>query len=481
MAVLVVMAWMHRYTIDDAFINYRVVHQIEAGNGPVFNAGHRVEAFTSPAWIAILWVADLVLPFRLEWIGMVGGIVLGAAGVVFAGLGSHLLYPAEDRRGRPELLIPLGAAVLVALPATWRLLAMGLENGLSFAWLGAMMWALGRWATRETPFGFPSALLLGLGVLVRPDLAPFCGLFLVVVLFGDKGATLRRKVGLVAVAAALPVASEIARMGYYGVLVPNTALAKSAGLSRWGLGWWYLSDSLGAYWFWIPAIILVAIGYWPLLAGYRKVGEGRPERARRRALVAAAFGLGALLCMLYEVRIGGGYIATRLLLPAVFAFLCPVMFVPSPRLRDLRATVPVAAVIVWIFVCAFVLRLRPEDTVLHRTVTLQDTPAQVAVLTPPVIRPGRVYENRAELPRAGRWGPPRSSSPMESARWATRCRTTCTSSTSSAWRFPSRPTSGCGAVVCPGTRRSFPSPGSPRSRPSPVRRSRHRTSRSLSV
>ena len=43
---------------DDGFINLRVVSQIKAGNGPVFNAGERVEAATSPE-ASLAWALTL--------------------------------------------------------------------------------------------------------------------------------------------------------------------------------------------------------------------------------------------------------------------------------------------------------------------------------------------------------------------------------------------------------------------------------------
>jgi arabinofuranosyltransferase len=39
---------------DDALINIRVVRQLLAGNGPVFNIGERVEVGTSPLWIYLV-------------------------------------------------------------------------------------------------------------------------------------------------------------------------------------------------------------------------------------------------------------------------------------------------------------------------------------------------------------------------------------------------------------------------------------------
>ena len=61
--VLGVQAWAHRWIADDGFINFHIVDQIAAGNGPVFNAGQRVEAFTSPLSVSY---THLTLPTILR-------------------------------------------------------------------------------------------------------------------------------------------------------------------------------------------------------------------------------------------------------------------------------------------------------------------------------------------------------------------------------------------------------------------------------
>jgi arabinofuranosyltransferase len=45
--MLAIGGWAYHHMNDDGFINLRVVSQIKAGNGPVFNAGERVEAATA--------------------------------------------------------------------------------------------------------------------------------------------------------------------------------------------------------------------------------------------------------------------------------------------------------------------------------------------------------------------------------------------------------------------------------------------------
>src|SRR4030095_14165123 len=52
---------------------------------------------------------------------------------------------------------------------------------------------------------------------------------------------------VIAAMAALPVAYQVFRMGYYAMVVPNTAVAKEAGDSNWAQGRRYLSDLVDPY------------------------------------------------------------------------------------------------------------------------------------------------------------------------------------------------------------------------------------------
>ena len=69
----------------------------------------------------------------------------------------------------------------------------------------------------------------------------------------------------------LPVGYQIFRMGYYGLLVPQTALAKDASGSKWGQGLIYLGNFTGPYALWIPAVLLIALG--AVLAARRVAAE----------------------------------------------------------------------------------------------------------------------------------------------------------------------------------------------------------------
>ena len=287
---LVAVGFARRWVEEDAFLNFRVVDQIRAGHGPVFNVGERVEVYTSTLWLAMLVVARTVLPFvKLEYLSIAGGLLFTGLGLWWAQRGSIVLWQREhDRRSTP-LFVPLGAVVVAALPASWDWATSGLENGLSLGWLGALMLVLARYARRDAP---PSSaartigvgVLFGLGPLVRPDLA----IVSVVVLAAawwvrrPRGADLARLLGGFF---ALPVAYEIFRAGYFGTLVPNPALAKDSSGMYWSQGWQYLVDLVAPYVLLVPlAVILVVV----VMAVRGRAGSRRRSRRDARAYPSPA-------------------------------------------------------------------------------------------------------------------------------------------------------------------------------------------------
>ena len=178
-ALFAVAGWTQRWIVDDGFIYLRVVQQIVSGNGPVFNEGERVEAFTSPLWLAALSVADLVAPIRLEWLAVGLGIALSAVGLSLMMAGAAALV---RRTGPGALLVPFGALVLPALIPVWIFQTSGLENGLVLCWLGACLFVLARWARSTRRMPWQVAVVIGLGWLVRPELVLFSAVFVLAVL-----------------------------------------------------------------------------------------------------------------------------------------------------------------------------------------------------------------------------------------------------------------------------------------------------------
>lgn len=317
-----VLGWSRRWVIDDGFINLRIVHQVVAGHGPVLNAGDRVEAFTSPLWLAILVVGDLVIPMRLEYVAVGLGLAFASLGLVLAMAGAARLCRLETR----SLLVPAGVLVPLAVAPFWYFQTSGLEIGLVLAWIGACLWLLAGWSRTEERLPWWGLVVIGLGWLVRPELAPMSAMFAAAVLAGQwRGARWRDRLGWLALIVALPAIYQLSRMGYYATLVPNTALAKEASRTRWDRGFDYLRDFAGAYALWLPLLVLALGAYTPLVLKLRR------GHHRRALLTVAAFVGGGLAVGTYIVAVGGDYIHARLFLPATFALSAPVAVVPARR------------------------------------------------------------------------------------------------------------------------------------------------------
>ena len=365
-------AWQRRWIADDGLIVLRTVRNLLAGNGPVFNAGERVEANTSTVWTYLVavfgWIGGNV---QLEYIALWLALVLSVLGVVFLMLGAGRLY-APSLQGRRALLLPAGALVYIAVPPARDFATSGLENGLVLAYLGLLWWMMVCWsqALRAKPvppplparggpptirrapvaarpptlpsenavsrlFDGALAFVAGLSVLVRPELALIGGVALVMMLVAARG--WHRRLLIVAAGGLVPVAYEIFRMGYYGLLFPGTALAKDASGQKWTQGFVYLANFNRPYLLWAPAILLAGLAVMALLTHGRPwwIRRGTPRGygwvARRvqspSAVVLFILGSG-LLQAIYWIRQGGDFMHGRVLLTPLFCLLAPVAVIP---------------------------------------------------------------------------------------------------------------------------------------------------------
>ena len=377
--------WQRRWISDDGLIVLRTVRNLLAGHGPVFNAGERVEANTSTLWQYLIYLVALFSDARLEMIAMWLALIFTTAALaisVWATAGLH--------RGRPGLLLlPVGGIIYLALPPARDFATSGLEWGLSLLWISVLWWLLVRWirprATGRHHLTGPGpdtatyllAFWCGLSWLVRPELALYGGLAGIVLLVTAR--SWGQAAGILAVALPVPAAYQIFRMGYYGLITPHTAVAKSASDSEWARGWDYVQDLTGPYGLWLAlgiGVLIAGIAAWRVTAGQGGVaradaaGENAvgEDVAPRQAPVAERTGrmrprtplgiivlivLAALLHFLYVIRVGGDFMHGRMLLLPLFALLLPIAVVPvldlhrfSPR-HDLPLIIGVVAVGWW--------------------------------------------------------------------------------------------------------------------------------------
>ncbi len=357
--VLAIASWAYRWVQDDAYINFRIIGNLLAGHGPVFNVGERVEAYSDPLWLFLLAGVHEVLPsVTLEWTSALLGIAFAVSGVVFGGRAIQRL--AGPRGG--AVVVPVGLYVLSAVAGVWEYVTGGLEMGMVFCWVGLSFWLLVRVESRRDQ-AVRAAAVIGLGSLIRPELILESAVFLLALLVvvaapgwhGPDG-RFRRYLVPVTAAAVLPVLYELWRMAYFGMLVSNTALAKSAGSAWWGQGFTYLWNFVAPYTLWLPFLLILPLTAPPVRRWWR-AGE------RIGVLVFATPLAAGLLDVAYVVYVGGDYQHARLLLPGFFA-ICVPLFAEVRRLRPL-AVISAVGLVVWGSACIGWLRFDPEHGPFH--------------------------------------------------------------------------------------------------------------------
>lgn len=339
LVVGVVASWggfARRWISDDGLIVLRTVRNLEAGNGPVFNVGERVEANTSTLWQYLILVVRWISSAELESIAIYLGLFLAVAGMVVGTWASVTMHSG--------IVLPAGALVYIALPPARDFFTSGLEWGLCLFYLAVLWWMLTIWArprrhARSDSIVYWLAFWAGLSWLIRPELALYGGLVGIVLI------VTARSWKVIAVAVPVPLGYEIFRMGYYGLLTPHTAVAKSAADSEWGKGFAYVGDFVGPYALFLPLIVLAGAALWK--------ADLRSSALRSMHTVVYLFLGAALLHTLYVLRVGGDFMHGRMLLLPLFAALLPIFVV------NLRAWWAAAFCAVWAFV--IVLRGHPVD------------------------------------------------------------------------------------------------------------------------
>lgn len=363
LVLLTVAAWNFRAIVDDGWIYLRIVQNVVAGNGPVFNSGERVETYTGPLWVALLSLLGWLRPTALPWISVITGIAGTVLGLALATAGSVRLC---RRAAAGSFLVPFGSLIFISVAAVWTFASTGLETGITFLWLGGCTAVIAAWARTGHVAGW-AALVLGLGPLVRPDLAVVSLVLLLVVIVGGWPAEgWRGGLRILAWAAVVPVVYQLFRMLYFGQVIATTAIAKEGTLLRPGWGWLYLRNFLEPYWLVIP-LALVAV----MLA---VLALRLPDHRWR--LAAVALPAGGVLHAAFVVLVGGDYMHARLLLPGFFAILAPVSLLPLRREFVLGLLV-----LPWAVVSATTFRITPGLTlpvvgiVGDKKVTVQDVGA----------------------------------------------------------------------------------------------------------
>jgi arabinofuranosyltransferase len=311
LAIALRLAWIS----DDAYITLRTVENMMRGDGMRWNAVDRVQTFTHPLWLLLLAAARVV-----------SGEV-HVTTIVVSLLVSTLAIGWLLASARTVAVVLATAIVLAGTRAFMDFTSSGLETPLSAFLLVAFV----RVVTSELPpvrrFG-TAVLLASLLAVTRMDLVLLAGPAVLATLHGVpwRAAALR----LVVAAAPLWAWLVFATI-WFGHPLPVTAHAK---LLDVGVP---LATMVapGAFYVWF------AVGDDPLLAVVTLVGivVGAGD-ARTRWLA-----LGMLLYVGYVVRIGGDFMAGRMLLPPFVVAIAVLARWLGTRGPSTAASVALAALV----------------------------------------------------------------------------------------------------------------------------------------
>jgi arabinofuranosyltransferase len=318
-AAAFVLAYVNRFVQDDAFISFRYARNLVEGQGLVWNAGERVEGYTN-----FIWTMMMAVPLALDLDVVAFSWALGLLSMVGTLFFTFKLSRMVCRSDAAALLtvLLLGANYSFSAYATG-----GLETQLqTFLVVAATYTAIVGVASRVRLVA--ASLLTAAALLTRLDsavaLAPVYVFTLWRVWKSDQtaSAAAARKswcvAALTAPAAAIVGAWLAWKYAYYGGVIPNSYYAKATVslVSGW-LGFAYLYHFFRSYLL-LPFLV---IGAW------RARRLLRPAGARLLAIVL-------LVWSAYVVRVGGGFMEFRLLVPILpFAMTLLVWIIVSFRWR----------------------------------------------------------------------------------------------------------------------------------------------------
>lgn len=317
-------AWLS----DDGFVTFRAADNLVHGFGFTYNVSERVQAFTNPLWALVLAV-PYVLTNNIYFAAMATSLL--ASGIAVALLGRRLAAGG--------VLAAAGTLIICLSKAFVDYSTSGLENPLTFLLLALFFWIYldKRDGSRRVFWLF---FLTAWLATTRLDT-----LFLVVpplchglVTAFSRRAVLQAAVGLVPL-----VIWELFSLVYYGFPLPNTAYAKlnteleTAHFVGQGLA--YLVDSISR-----DPITLVTIGTVVLLS-FRPCPPARAESKAVHDGYRISAALGVLLYVAYVLKIGGDFMAGRMLTAPFFVAVILLVRSLGPELRPRHVQVLVAGAV----------------------------------------------------------------------------------------------------------------------------------------
>lgn len=271
---------------DDAAITLRTVLNLNYGYGPVYNIAERVQAYSHPLWFISIAFAHL----------FARNVVL-VTYVLSIATSMAVMWLVITKVAPSLMCACVAAGLLLVSKAYVDFSASGLENPLSHLVLVATFIAAARVINERSERWYRLLLLLGsLSYLTRPDLVLFyIPVALYVTYVYRPGWWNFIKWSFIA---AIPcLVWTLFTLFYYGLPVPNTALAKLSGglplVKRIAQGGKYFRESFAT-----DPVTLLTISF--------AIIVGLIRSAFDRSLV-----IGIVLYLLYVLSIGGDFMSGR--------------------------------------------------------------------------------------------------------------------------------------------------------------------------
>jgi arabinofuranosyltransferase len=303
-----VVAWLRRFVLDDAFISLRYAEHMVAGHGLVWNAGERVEGYTSFVWTLILSV-----PLYLGWDPIAFIEISGP----FLLVGTLALTARLSRNLFADRSVALFVVLLLGSNATFLAYA---TSGLETQLLALSITALFATVTLPGPISSARALVISLltaaCLLARLDsaLPASCAwLGLLGRLRSDEPRLAARDwlrvISLLCLPCLVIVGTWLAwKLSFYGDVLPNTFYAKVSGEAAWRNGAHFFATFASSYLLW-PCLLLVVMGTPRMVRAYP-------------GTLALLLALGA--SYLYIASVGGDFMEFRFVVPTLALLMCTI-------------------------------------------------------------------------------------------------------------------------------------------------------------
>mgnify|MGYP005833862133 CR=1 FL=1 len=313
---LVLLAWMHRFIQDDAFISFRYAYNLAEGKGLVWNEGERVEGYTNFLW-TLLISSGIYLKIDPVTFSTLLGLFFFAISLFFTFKLGMVIFESP--------LPSLVTMILVGTNYTFLSFATGgLETQMQTALftIGCYNCLEGikihEWSVKRL---LSLSIIMGLSLLTRLDSLIMCAVLLLITVYHINRDTiaLKEKISkhlILFIPFILLITPWIFwKLSYYGNLLPNTYYIKVAGITSLERGIKYVYLFFKTY---------LLIPFWFLF--FFAIRQLFNKNSMHLHVLISII----ILWLFYIIKIGGDFMEFRFfvpILPLIFILLNWLIFI----------------------------------------------------------------------------------------------------------------------------------------------------------